>query len=147
MDAGNRTEAAAPQAVDEVDQDRRRLDPRTGKTIGQHDPIRLSTAARIAFPDGSVTETALRAAMKSGQLSGFKMNGKFLTTLHDIERFIDLCRVNPRAPDCGIESPDHPSQDVTPNRASTSSSATDAKLAQDTALMIARRLKQGSRNT
>jgi hypothetical protein len=56
-------------------------------TFGIHDAIRLKTAAQIAFPDGSLGEPALRAAIRDRRLGGFLMHGKYLTTLHDLERY------------------------------------------------------------
>lgn len=121
---------------------RRRDVEKLGVAFGVHDPIRLKTAARIKFPDGSVSEPALRAALKSGRLMGFKVNGKYLTTLDDVERFKSQCRVTPKDLDSGFGTHVPQNRDELPKKESLSSSAMDAKLARDAALMTARRLRE-----
>jgi hypothetical protein len=116
-------------------------------TFGIHDAIRLKTAAQIAFPDGSLGEPALRAAIRDRRLGGFLMHGKYLTTLHDLERYKEQCRVSPKEPGSGSESPAVQSRGAPPKRESMSSSVTDAKLARDAAVMTAQRLKQSLRSS
>lgn len=55
-------------------------------------PLRLSTAARLAFPDGSMTASGLRREGKRGRLEIVRVAGKQYTSLEAIKRMIELCR-------------------------------------------------------
>src|ERR1700733_6736075 len=75
-------------------------------------PIRLSTAAAVAFPDGSMTASGLRREALRGRLVTERIAGKDYTTLAHIEQMRELCRVQVREPDCtngvrgsGVASP------------------------------------------
>jgi len=62
-------------------------------------PLRLAVAAKIAFPDGSITAEALRREAARGRLTLERIAGKDYTTLANIERMRELCRVQAKAPD------------------------------------------------
>jgi hypothetical protein len=62
-----------------------------------HAPLRLSIAAAIAFPDGSMTESGLRKEAAKGHLVIERVAGKLYTTLADIERMREICRVEAKA--------------------------------------------------
>jgi hypothetical protein len=62
-------------------------------------PLRLATAAKIAFPDGSMTASGLRSESKRGKLTVERIAGRDYTTLESIERMRELCRVQVKAPD------------------------------------------------
>ena len=65
-------------------------------TVPNTDPnamLRLETAARVAFPDGSVTANALRPEASAGHLTIYRIAGKHFTTLADIEGMKKQCRV------------------------------------------------------
>jgi len=64
-------------------------------------PLRLEIAARPAFPDGSMTASGLRREATRGRLAIEKIARKDFTTLAEIERMRELCRVQRRAPDRG----------------------------------------------
>lgn len=51
-------------------------------------PLSLDVAARIAFPDGSMSGLALRNVAKRGDLGHAKIGGRVYTTLADIERMV-----------------------------------------------------------
>lgn len=51
-------------------------------------PLSLDVAARIAFPDGSMSALALRNAATRGDLGHAKIGGRVYTTLADIERMV-----------------------------------------------------------
>src|SRR5712672_1682369 len=71
-------------------------------------PLRLSIAAKLAFPDGSMTVSGLRREAARGRLRIERIAGKDFTTLNEIKRMRELCRVPAREP--GIESaPTNPS--------------------------------------
>src|ERR1700731_4753797 len=56
-------------------------------------PLRLSIAAKLAFPDGSMTASGLRREANRGRLRIERVAGKDFTTLNDIKRMRELCRV------------------------------------------------------
>jgi hypothetical protein len=62
-------------------------------------PLRLEIAATIAFPDGSMTAAGLRREAARGRLVIERIAGKDYTTLVNIERMRELCRVQAKAPD------------------------------------------------
>jgi hypothetical protein len=61
-------------------------------------PLRLATAAKLAFPDGTMTVTGLRVERDRGRLVVEMIAGKEYTTLAHIEEMRRLCRVKPKAP-------------------------------------------------
>src|ERR1700734_119368 len=64
-------------------------------------PLRLGVAAALAFPDGSMTASGLRREGARGRLVVERIAGKDYTTLANIERMRELCRVQIKGPDCG----------------------------------------------
>jgi hypothetical protein len=60
-------------------------------------PLRLAVAARLAFPDGSMSEKALRELGHARKLTVELIRGKHYTTLADIEEMRKLCRVQAKA--------------------------------------------------
>src|ERR1700738_902778 len=62
-------------------------------------PLRLGIAARIAFPDGSMTVAGLRREAARGLLVIERVAGKDYTTLRNIEEMRELCRVQAKAHD------------------------------------------------
>jgi hypothetical protein len=100
-------------------------------------PLRLGIAAKLAFPDGSITERSLRAEAKRGRLTVERIGNKDFTTLEAIERMRELCRVQPNLPGpiCGKNTED---------TQSTSSSIVDVKSARVLALEASEKLKRPS---
>src|SRR5262249_9547232 len=68
-------------------------------------PLRLAVAAKMAFPDGSLTASALRRESLRGRLEIERIAGKDYTTLANIERMRQLCRVVRKASDSGSGLP------------------------------------------
>jgi hypothetical protein len=64
-------------------------------------PLRLSVAAALAFPDGSMTASGLRREGARGRLVIERIAGKDYTTVANIKRMRELCRVEARVPGCG----------------------------------------------
>src|SRR6266581_4086660 len=62
----------------------------------QNAPLRLSVAAAHAFPDGSMTASGLRREAARGRLAIERIAGKDFTTLQEIKRMRELCRVQAR---------------------------------------------------
>lgn len=60
--------------------------------IGPDTPLRLSVAAAISYPDGSVTAAGLRRESRAGRLAIERTAGKDYTTLARIERMRELCQ-------------------------------------------------------
>src|SRR5580692_7828565 len=98
-------------------------------------PLRLEIAAVIAFPDGSMTAAGLRREGARGRLVVERIAGKDYTTLANIERMRELCRVEVKVPGSGSESGGE-------GPLSGSSSTTAAKSAQTRARMISAQLKK-----
>src|SRR5205823_5386395 len=67
----------------------------------QDRPLRLAVAAKVAFPDGSMSASGLRREAKRGRLVIERIAGKDYTTLGCIERMRELCRVIAKVPDSG----------------------------------------------
>ena len=65
--------------------------------VGRDAPLRLAQAARIAFPNGSMTASGLRRERDRGRLVVERIAGKDFTTLANIERMRELCRVEAKA--------------------------------------------------
>src|SRR6185312_9615488 len=61
-------------------------------------PLRLEVAARLAYPDGSMTKSGLRREIARGHLDCERTAGKQYVTLADIQRMRAKCRENQRAP-------------------------------------------------
>src|SRR6476620_541022 len=64
-------------------------------------PLRLEIAATMAFPDGSMSAAGLRREAARGRLVIERIAGQDYTTLAEIERMRELCRLHPREPDFG----------------------------------------------
>jgi hypothetical protein len=61
-------------------------------------PLRLSVAAALVFPDGSLTASGLRREGARGRLLIERIAGKDYTTLANIERMRELSRVEVKGP-------------------------------------------------
>jgi hypothetical protein len=105
--------------------------------ISPDTPLRLLIAATVAFPDGSMTASGLRRESARGNLLIERIAGKDYTTLANIERMRELCRVEVKVPDCG-------SEDVGEGPPNGSSSIMVKKSAQVRAKAISARLKARS---
>jgi hypothetical protein len=60
--------------------------------------LRLEVAAKLAFPDGSITAKALHREARKGRLAFTRIAGKTFTTLEAIAHMGELCRVEPNNP-------------------------------------------------
>jgi hypothetical protein len=61
----------------------------------------LDVAARLAFPDGSVSGLVLRRAASRDELQTERLGGRVYTTLAWIREWRTRCRQKPRGLDCG----------------------------------------------
>ena len=66
--------------------------------VARDAPLRLSTAAALAFPDGTMTVSGLRREVIRGRLVVERIAGKDFTTLANIDRMRELCRVQVKEP-------------------------------------------------
>src|SRR5262245_11652353 len=73
--------------------------------IGPDTPLRLETAAALAYPDGSMTASGLRKEAGRGRLVIERTAGKDYTTLAAIAEMRMLCRQNTRDRACGSVKP------------------------------------------
>src|SRR5690242_20253126 len=67
------------------------LPPR--EQIEPNTPLRLTVAAALAFPDGSMTASGLRREAARGRLRIERIANKDFVTLAEIKRMRELCRV------------------------------------------------------
>jgi hypothetical protein len=117
----------------------------------QHDrypdtPLRLAAAAKIAFPDGGVTASTLRREAQRGRLVIYNIGNKQFTTLGDIERMKEKCRVDPVEP--GYGSGQHSkAKTVSPAKPHGLSGTAGASAARAALLKTARELKGRSPTT
>src|SRR5712664_3333285 len=82
--------------------------------ITRDNPLRLETAARLAFPDGSMKVAGLRREIARGRLTYEEICGRHYVTLAGIEAIRELCRV--KAVDQGSTSglPDEREENSSP---------------------------------
>ena len=104
-------------------------------------PLRLSVAAALAFPDGSMTASGLRRECARGRLVIEHIAGKDYTTLADIERMRELCRKPQKDRACGsVAEPGGAPSDL-------SATTADTRKALDAALTIVEGLSRSSPST
>jgi hypothetical protein len=100
-------------------------------------PLRLSVAAKLAFPDGSMTASGLRREADRGRLRIERIAGKDYTSLDEIKRMRELCRVRAKEPNGTNQGRD--TMEDLPTRQSGSSRGETAISPQDA---LRARLKQ-----
>lgn len=115
--------------------------------VTPHTILRLADAARLAFPDGSITVVSLRREAQKGHLTVWRIAGKDMTSLAEIERMKDRCRVNAKVPDCGL-GPNGSTRMEASNSEPDGSSLMEVGITPQDALRIKLvKLKESSRNT
>jgi hypothetical protein len=105
--------------------------------VAEDTQLSLQAAARLAFPDGTVSARTLRAEAARGKLAIFRIGKKYYTTVAEIERMIERCPVQPKAR-ISISGGD-------PGGPPSGQSGTEAARAALKASMA--KLKEGSRTT
>ncbi|HRF08538.1 MAG TPA: excisionase [Xanthobacteraceae bacterium] len=116
------------------------------ETIGPDTPIRLETAARLAFPDGSISAGSLRREGRRGRLIVWRIAGKDMTSLAEIEAMKRLCRLPAKPQDSGCGQPE--SAETRAPKPQPGSSSTEAnKLPLAAARARIRKLSQRSSDT
>ena len=77
----------------------------TFDSIRPEQPLRLDVAAALAYPDGSMGASGLRREAARGRLVIERTAGKDYTTLAEIERMREQCRVEPKERGSGCAGP------------------------------------------
>lgn len=108
--------------------------------IGSDTPLRLALAAKVGFPDGSVTVSALRREAARGRLVIERIAGRDYTTLRQIEAMRERCRV-------GAKDLDFTLNNVPAVRPSIASDTGDESSALDSARARLQKLKKLSPTT
>jgi len=103
-------------------------------------PLRLSVAAKIAFPDGSMKAAGLRREHARGRLKIERIAGRDYTTRRAIEEMRQLCLVQPRAPASTAEG-------AAAEKSSGSFETANTKRAQVALKRTLKELKQLSKST
>src|SRR5258707_9121414 len=88
------------------------------------DLLRLDDAARLCFPHGRMTASALRCEARKGRLATYRVAGKDYTTPADCERMKQLCRILEKAPALGSKNQDETAT-ASSSSAACGASATD----------------------
>ncbi|WP_234838165.1 excisionase [Sinorhizobium medicae] len=107
--------------------------------VGSDSPLRLSVAAQLAFPDGSMTASGLRREIDRGNLAFERIAGKVYTTLAYIKEMRMKCRENQK------ERGSTGANRGLDGQGSGSSSTERLSAAQAAASMIAQKLKSHSK--
>jgi hypothetical protein len=109
--------------------------------VADDTPLRLAVAARLFFPDGSITARSLEREAQRGRLEVMHIAGKTFTTLGALARMCAACRaLSPRP----VSTSDAPATTEPPPG---SSSTAASKSAQARARMTSRKLKRRLPNT
>ncbi len=74
--------------------------------IRDDDPLRLDIAARLAFPDGSMTVAVLRRERDAGRLAVERIGNRDYTTIAAIKEMREQCRLAPNPRDSGSDQRD-----------------------------------------
>ena len=85
-------------------------------------PLRLSVAAKLAFPGNGLTKSGLRREAGRGRLAVQMVAGKQFTTLRSIADMLALCGVE-------TKQPVRPAKDRPAQRPTSGTADTDAALA------------------
>jgi hypothetical protein len=110
-------------------------------------PLRLEIAAMLAFPDGSMTASGLRREAARGRLVIERVAGKDFTTLRNIEKMRDICRLYRKELDFGSAGNAETRKDGLRTPPSTSSETADISRARAAAEMTVAKLKESWKRT
>jgi hypothetical protein len=110
-------------------------------------PLRLDVAAAVAYPDGSMTASGLRKENARGRLVIERTAGKDYTTLAEIRKMRELCRVSRGGLGSGCEKPAETRPAELPTKPCGSSSTEAASRAQSAARRIVAELKRSCNST
>ena len=102
----------------------RKFNPPPADAIDPCAPLRLNLAAKIAFPDGSMSASGLRREGAKGRLILERIANKDYTTLEAIRTMRELCRVPIREPDFTNENLDIARESSSPKPHGSSRTAT-----------------------
>src|SRR5438034_11435319 len=69
-------------------------------------PLRLEVAARLHFPDGSISGRSLEREAAKGNLIVIRIAGKAFTTLSELTKMCEKCRSQPSQRDSTSAQPE-----------------------------------------
>ena len=100
-------------------------------SINDDDPLRLDVAARLAFPDGSMSGSILRAEAGRGRLVISRIGGRYYTTLRAVRDMVKACQDGGGDHDsgCGRQGETPPDASPMPQPGSLSTEASSKALA------------------
>jgi hypothetical protein len=107
--------------------------------MSDDEPMRLQDIVRVAFPHGGMTVSGLRKEAGRGRLVIERIAGRDYTTMADIRRMRELCRVQPKVLDFTSALREVEKENTT---SSSTLPTDDTKRAQDAAEQIFEGLKQ-----
>jgi len=120
------------------------------KDAGPDTMLRLAVAARIAFPDGSMSVGALRRAGAAGRLRTYRLAGKDFTTLADIQNMREAassCQDQAKALNSIFATPSDPVERGDGSSSTEHHPASESNKALAHLKVIAQRLKKPLPNT
>lgn len=106
-------------------------------------PLRLKDAVRLAYPLGGMTVSGLRKEAARNRLVIERVAGRLYTTLGDIRRMRELCRVPQKVLGSTYEQRGAQPALTTSSSTPCLTPVDDMKRAQDAAQTIVEALKQG----
>lgn len=115
----------------------------TREDVAENTPLRLATAAVLAFPDGSMSASGLRREHARGRLTIQRIAGKDYTTLAAIAEMIEACPVAPKAPISSSKKPRWTRPAASSGTQAGSSETESARSALDAARMRLAKLSNG----
>jgi hypothetical protein len=110
-------------------------------------PLRLDIAATLAYPDGSMSASGLRKEAGRGRLAIERVAGKDYTTLANIERMRELCRVEAKDRASGYNRQGEAQMVGSSSEPSGSSGTATSSAALEQAKAKLKRLKKPCANT
>src|SRR5450631_3423883 len=96
-------------------------------------PLRLEVAAKMAFPQGGITVSGLRREIARGRLEVEEIAGKYFTTLANIKRMREKCRVSVK--DHASGNVQHDAKEVGPSPRQSGSLKTQGGISPQAALL------------
>jgi len=111
-------------------------------TIDSDRPLRLVDAAAAR----GLTVSTLRTEAKRGRLVIWRVAGKDWTSLAEIDRMFERCRVTPQEPDFGLDQREKMKTAISASPSGSSRTESD-KLALDAVMATMLKLKNSSRRT
>jgi hypothetical protein len=114
--------------------------------VADDTPLRLSVAAALAFPDGTMTASGLRSEARRGRLVIERIANKDFTTMAEINKMRQLCRVEQKAHISGFGQNEEAKAISAPTRPLGLSSTEGSSSPRDALRLKLRQLSKSSAN-